>query len=248
MSTVLLHVYGVISASARIPSDLTGRSGRPLRVVSDDALTVLVSEVDDAARVGRQDLLAHAHLLEALAAEVTVVPTRFGVLLPDEDTVRREFLVNQRDHLLGLLRAFDGCVQVTVQATYDEESALREVLQRDPALAALRDRAAADNTAAQAQLGEAVAGALESLREGAAEMVLDWFRPYALATAVNEVRGAYDVANVSLLVRREDRTRVDAAVGDLDRRLAAQMMLRYVGPQPPYAFLDHVVTQGASWG
>jgi hypothetical protein len=36
-------------------------------------------------------------------------------------------------------------------------------------------------------------------------------------------------------------------VADLDRQVAGEMYLRYVGPQPPYAFLDHVVTEERSW-
>lgn len=244
---MLVHVYGVVRADARVPEGLTGRLGREVRRVEDDAIAVLVSDVEDDARVRREDLLAHAHLLEAVVADSTVIPSRFGVLMPDDDTVRREFLVERRAHLLELLHAFDGCVQVTVTATYDEDAALREVLSRDPGLAQLRESTDPRDTSGQVRLGEAVAGALESLRAGAGDMVIDWFRPYALATSVNEVRGAYDVASVALLVRREDRVRVDAAVADLDQQVAGQMFLRYVGPQPPYAFLDRVVTEEGSW-
>lgn len=247
MTDVLLHVYGVIAAGARIPDDLTGRLGRAPRRIADDRLAVLVGEVDDDARVRRDDLLAHAHLLEAVAAVTTVVPSRFGMMLPDDDTVRREFLVQRRDHLLGLLNAFDGCVQVTVHASYDEEAALREVLRRDSALAAMRDSTDPADTAAQLRLGEAIGSALASLREDAATTIVDALRPHALAASINEVRGAYDVASVALLVRREDRVGIDTAVSDLDRQVAGQMSLRYVGPQPPYAFLDHVVTEERSW-
>ena len=247
MSNVLLHVYGVIAAGAKVPDDLAGRLDRPARRIEDDRLAVLVGEVDDDARVRRSDLLAHAHLLEAVAAVTTVIPSRFGVMLPDEETLRREFLVQRRDHLLGLLKAFDGCVQVTVHASYDEEAALREVLRRDPGLAAMRDSTDLADTAAQLRLGEAIGSALASLREDAAATIVEALRPHALAASINEVRGAYDVASVALLVRREDRVGIDTAVADLDRQVAGQMSLRYVGPQPPYAFLDHVVTEERSW-
>ncbi|MBW8750151.1 MAG: GvpL/GvpF family gas vesicle protein [Propionibacteriales bacterium] len=247
MSDVLVHVYGAIPASARLPGGLTGRLGRPIRLVGDDRLAVLVSDVDDDSRVRREDLLVHAHLLETVAEETTVIPTRFGVLVPDDDTVRREFLAHQRDHLLALLEAFDGCVQLTVHATYDEEEALREVLRRDPGLAAARESVDLSDTAAQLRLGEAVSRALTSLRETAADLVVDRLRPHALATSLNEVRGAFDVVSVALLVRRDDRAGLDAVVGDLKRQLSGQISVRYVGPQPPYAFLDHVVTGERSW-
>ena len=244
---MLVHVYGVIASPARFPGGLSGRSGRPVRRIEDDTLAVLVSDVDDDARVLREDLLVHAHLLEAVVAETTVIPTRFGVLVPDDDTVRREFLVHQRDHLLALLKSFEGCVQVTVHASYDEDAALREVLRRDPELAAMRESTDAADTAAQVRLGEAVGNALASLREDAANMVIEQLRPCALATSINDVRGEYDVVSLALLVRRGDRDRVDAAVGDLNREVTGQMSVRYVGPQPPYAFLDHVVTEEGSW-
>jgi hypothetical protein len=247
VSERLVHVYGVVPAAAELPSDLAGRCGRPVRRVEDDLLAVLVSDVDEDARVGREDLLVHAHLLEAVAATATVIPTRFGVLVPDDQTVQDEFLGEQRERLLGLLRAFDGCVQVTVHASYDEATALREVLRRDPDLAALRDSTDEGDTSAQLRLGEAVGNALGALQEDAGNFVVDRLRHHALATSINEVRGLYDVASVALLVSRKDRERLDDAVRELDRELGGEMSLRYVGPQPPYAFLDHVVTEERSW-
>src|SRR5688572_25737186 len=73
---VLLHIYGVVPASAELPADLTGRGGHPVRLIDDEDLGVLVSDVDDEARVGRDDLLTHAHLLERLSETCTVIPSR----------------------------------------------------------------------------------------------------------------------------------------------------------------------------
>jgi len=244
VSEMLVHVYGIVAAGSTLPEKLTGRGDAPVRQVADDELAVLVSDVEDDAHLRRADLLAHAHSLEAVAAVTTVIPVRFGILVPDDDTVRREFLGNQRDHLLGLLAAFDGTVQVTVHAAYDEERALREVLDRDQELVELRDAVAGSNDPeAQLRLGEAVANGIASLREEAADLVVSRLQPHVEAVAVNEPHGAYDVARVSLLVRRDARQALDAAVGDPDRGLQGRMHLRYVGPQPPYAFLEHVVVE-----
>jgi hypothetical protein len=247
MTHPLLHVYGVVGSAAPLPGNLIGRLDRPVRRIEDGPLAALVSDVGEDERVRRADLLAHAHLLEAVAAVTTVIPTRFGVLVPDDDTVRQELLGRQRGQLLGLLEAFEGCVQVTVHASYDEEAALREVLRRDPGLAAARSSVDGADTAAQVRLGEAVGAALASLRESAADLVVERLRPHAVAASLGEVRGAYDVASVALLVRREDQARTDAAVTALGREVAGQISLRYVGPQPPYAFLDRVVPEERSW-
>lgn len=246
-----LHVYGVVDATAALPDDLIGRSGQPVRLVGDDSLRVVVSDVPPDASTKRADLLAHAHALEAIAESTTVAPMQFGVVMPDEQTVRRELLDERRDELLELLRIFDGVVQLSITAEFSEAEALREVMQRNPELVALRDVVrrgdAPDKEAWELQLGEAVAADLEKLRDGDGRYILDQVASHAEAVAVLDNRGALQVANVALLVRRDARSGLDQAVAVLREELRPRVRLRYVGPQPPYAFLDAVQTGELTW-
>jgi hypothetical protein len=235
-----LHVYGVVGATPVTSDEVAGRGGRPVRLLGTDDLHVVVSEIAPDAAVKRSDLLAHAHVLEALCGATTVAPMQFGVVMPDEQTVRRELLEDRGDELRELLRAFDGYVQLTVSAEFSEPEALREVMQRSPELMAMRDavRADAGDQAAELQLGEAVAADLERLRESDAAVITDRVARHAEAVALQDVSGALQVANVALLVRREARTPLDEAVAVLREDLRPRIRLRYVGPQPPYAFLE----------
>jgi gas vesicle protein GvpL/GvpF len=242
--TVGLHLYGVVSADTDLPRGLAGRAGAEIRTVSDQRLAVLVSDIPDA-RVGRSDLLAHAHALEEVAETSTVIPIQFGMLMPDEATVRHELLGARGDRTAALLRAFEGLVQLTVTARYDEDAALREVVRRDPDLRARRTEAPMD-TPSKMRLGEAVAQALEQLRAEDADLVVQRLAPHARAVAFNEVRDAYTATSLALLVERSARAGLDRAVADLRRDLA-RCDIRYVGPQPPYAFLDNVDTEASAW-
>lgn len=242
---IVLHVYGIVPASAVLPDRLVGRAGAPVHVVADERLAVLVTDVDEEARVGRADLLAHAHALEELAATMTVLPVQFGMLMPDEDTVRRELLGPRGDHAAALLRALDGHVQVTVAARYDEGAALRDVVRREPSLRAAVDPA---DLQGRMRLGEAVAAALEQLRAEDVDHLVRRLSPHAVAVARNEVRDAYDVVNLALLVRRDRRTALDHEVTTLREEQNGRLQLRYIGPQPPYAFLEHVEVEESAWG
>jgi hypothetical protein len=243
--TVGLHLYGVVAADADLPRGLVGRADAEVRTVSDERLAVLVSDVDEQARVGRADLLAHAHALEAVAEDCTVIPVQFGVLIPDDETVRRELLGARGDRTAALLGAFEGLVQLTVTARYDnEETALREVVRRDPTL---RGNPAGD-VQSKMRLGEAVAAALEELRAEDADVVVQRLSPHARAVAFNDVRDAYTATSMALLVDRKERAGLDRAVADLRRELGSRLTLRYVGPQPPYAFLESVETEVSAWG
>ena len=241
-----VHLYGVIAADADLPMELQGRAGAPVRAVADDRLAVLVSDVDDDARVGRADLLSHAHVLEAVADAATVIPVQFGMVMPDDETVRREVLDTGADRTAALLDAFDGLVQLMVGGRYEEEAALREVVRRDPALAAARN--ADDDMQGKMQLGEAVAAGLERLRTEDSNLLVERLAPHARAVAFTETRDAYSLTGVALLVERGARADLDQAVSELGEEVAGRLQLRYVGPQPPYAFLDSVQTEERAWG
>jgi len=248
---VPVHVYGVTDASVTIPTDRTGRSKRPLRHIDGGGLRVLVSDVDDDSRVLREDLMAHAHTLEAVAALGTVLPMQFGVEMPDDDTVRHELIESRGDEIRPLLERFEGLLQLTVAVELIEQEALKEVLRRDPDLVALRDHvqrsAPQDRHSAEVRLGEAIAAALEALRAEVGDGVVDRIAPTAHAVSLGEPRGALQAAEVFLLVERDRQSELDATVTTLREDLAPLASLRYVGPQPPYAFLDAASSGELAW-
>jgi hypothetical protein len=51
-----------------------------------------VTEIDGDTRVRRDDLLAHARVLEALIESSTVLPMRFGVIVETDELVAHNIL------------------------------------------------------------------------------------------------------------------------------------------------------------
>jgi hypothetical protein len=208
----------------------------------------VISDVDDGLGVTRDDLLTHAHVLEALVEHGPVLPVQFGTLAPDDEAIRQDVLEAQHDELVPLLEAFADVVQLTVDVAHDEAAALREILLRDPDLVALRDEVRAHgNQADQLRLGELVAGALEALRDDDAALVVDRLAPLARAVSENDRPGSGDVVSLALLVGRDERPAMDEAVANVRDELGPRVRVRYVGPQPPYSFLDPVVTGELPW-
>lgn len=244
-----LHLYGVVPAGGGEPELGHGRRQRPVRFLDGRDLRAVVSEIEDDATVRRDDLLAHAHVLETLAAAVPVVPVQFGVIVPDDEAVVRDVLEPEHDQLTALLDAFADVVQLTVEVSHREETALREVLLRDPDLAALRDhvRAHPADQQQKMRLGEAVAAGLEALRADDAAIVVDRLAPHAHAVADNELHGGQGVASLALLVGREDHLGLDEAVTLLGEELGPRAQVRYVGPQPPWSFLEPVASGELAW-
>lgn len=249
---MVVHLYGVTTPDAPAPPGVKGRQDGELRLVADDRLAVIVSDVDADVPAGRKDLLAHAHVLEAYAERSNVVPMQFGIALPDDDIVREQLLEDDRDSLEELLHSFEGLLQLTVQVFHHEEPALREVLRRRPDIVEARERMKAfpetATPAHQMELGQAVAQALEDLQEEDRLATMDALAPLSVAVAENDAAGAHEVLHAAFLVERDARPAFDEAVADLRRDNEERMRIRYVGPQPPYSFLEAMREGQIAWG
>ena len=243
-----LHVYGVVSAAAPLPGGLRGRWEAPVRLVVHGDLAVVVSEVDADARIRRDDLLAHARVLETLVEGATVLPMRFGVIV-ETDEEARNILEAGESGLTALLQSFDGLVQLTVKAHHDQDEALKHLLRERPDLRLLRDQTGKgpESYSGRLRLGEAIAAGLETLASSDAAMVHDQLMGIAESIVLAEVTGQNQVLNAALLVRRSARTRTDEAIARLSRTLPDRLRLRYIGPQPPYSFVDGELTGEPVW-
>jgi Gas vesicle synthesis protein GvpL/GvpF len=244
-----LHVYGVVSAATPLPGVLRGRREAPVRLVVHSDLAAVVSEVDADDRIRRDDLLAHARVLESLVGASTVLPMRFGVIVETDEAVVRNVLEPGESGLTALLHSFDGLIQLTVKASYDQDQALKHLLHERSDLRELRDQTGKGPAfyPAQLRLGEAIAAGLETLVSSDAAMLYDQLSGIAERMVLGDVTGRNQVLNAALLVQRSARIRTDEAIARLSRTLPDRLRLRYIGPQPPYSFVDGELAGEPVW-
>jgi hypothetical protein len=75
--------------------------------------------------------------------------------------------------------------------------------------------------------------------------VLEQLAPLARAVAENETTGEWEAVNAAFLVDRRTREQFDRAVSLIERQGSSQV--RYVGPQPPYSFLEPAQAGELAW-
>src|SRR4051794_10760225 len=115
------YVYGVVRARGASPPKGTGIDDGPVGVVAHGSVAALTSDVPlDFTQAGRQELLAHTRVLEEAMETSVVLPMRFGVVLPDEETVHERLLGPFAEALEAQLREMDGKVEVTIKGIHDE--------------------------------------------------------------------------------------------------------------------------------
>jgi hypothetical protein len=204
----MLHVYALVDHPARLP-------GSPLAAVEVDGIDAVYGDEAEPAEVTNDAVLAHARVVEELAAvNEAVLPVRYPGRYADEAAV----VAATRERMPDFGEALDrvrGCVEMGVRVVREEaqgddaSESGREYMHRRLAAVREAERIAADLDAAVATI------ARDGLRSVMASGNL--------------------VVSVAYLVPRDAADAFRAAVETLarDRRDVAYVC---VGPWPPYSF------------
>lgn len=236
------YVYGIVEAAAR-PPEGGGIAGAPLAVVAGDGAAALVSDLPDGeVRMGRDEVMKHAEVLDHALENGTVLPMRFGVVMPDSEDVRRQLLEPHEEDLRTQLHELAGKVEVNVRAVYEEDIVLREIVSQDAEIArlreAVRDRPEDASYYERIRLGELVAKAIEVRRERDAQTILDSLAPVTLAVDVGAPAHERVVVNVSFLVERERVEAFDELLDSVAADQAGRMRFKLTGPRAPHSFVE----------
>lgn len=236
------YVYGIVEANATAPRG-RGIAGAPLRLVAGEDAAALVSELrTDRVRLGREEVLVHARVLDRALERGTVLPMRFGVVMSGPDEVRSRLLDEHGPDLRAQLSELEGKVEIRIRATYEEGSVLRDVVRDHPQIASLRAALQDRNDDAayydRIRLGELVAAAVERRREEDAHAIIHALANAALAVEAGEPAHERVVVQASFLVERARVKEFDQTLDEVAEGYGGQIRFKYTGPLPPHSFVE----------
>jgi hypothetical protein len=239
---VAQYVYGIVEASARPPRG-RGIAGAPVRLVPGDDVAALVSEVPGGhVRLGREEVLVHARVLERAHRRGSVLPMRLGVVMSGPDEIRGRLLDEHGEDLREQLAELEGTVELRIRAVYDEQSLMRDVVREHSEIASLREALRGADDAAtyyeRIRLGELVAAAIERRRDHDAHTIVEALAPAALAVEVGEPRHERVVVQASFLVERKRVAEFDRRLDDVAGGYGGGISFKYIGPLPPHSFVQ----------
>lgn len=241
---IACYVYGIVPADVETSPDAVGVGDPPNRVgiVRHGEIAALISDVDVSRPLGRaRDLVAHEELLDAAAAEVPVLPLRFGAVLTTPDAVVEELLTPHHDQFAAALKQIEGRVQYVVKARYAERPILTAVLDEIPEAGRLRDRIRdlpEDATRPERiRLGEIITRAIEAKREADTRRLVDRFASCTEAANIREPTHERDAAHVAFLVEADRVSDFEHTLGELRREWADRVEMHVLGPMALYDFV-----------
>lgn len=236
------YVYGVVRSSVVAPA-CAGVDGAKVELIAFNATAALVSDVREREpQARREDIMAHADVLQDALRGGVVLPMRFGIVMADGEAVRRDLLERHHDALLTQLGNLEGRIELRLRAVFEEDAVVSEVVRENPEIAELRDGLRGHDEDAtyyeRIRLGEMVAGGVARKCEAQGQEILDALAPLVLAVNTDEVRHEREALNASFLVDCDRIAEFDDAVEELGRVREGQLRLKYTGPLPTYSFVE----------
>jgi len=235
------YVYGLVHADLALPAGLAGLDGAPVELVAHEGLGALVSAAPSGRPLGtREDLFAHEKVVDTVAADVTVLPMRFGSVI-EAPAVVDELLAPHLAELNAALADLDGHVQYSVKGRYEREVVLRDIVVAHPEIAELRERVHGVPEEASYQdrmrLGELVVGAIEERARREGSQLHEALSAQAAASVARQSTDPEQVLDSAFLVPRDRLHEFEHAVDQLGDELAGTVRFRLIGPVAPYDFV-----------
>jgi len=224
-----------------------GERGDVVHTVHFEDLAVVVSNspmVEYESR--RRNMMAHTLVLEEVMQEFIILPVRFGTVAPSTEAIQDKLLKRRFGEFHGLLQEMEGRVELGLKTFWYEDVIFQEIVDENPPIRRLRDglmgRPSEETYYDRIRLGEMIEAAMWKRRDEDAEKILTPLRPLVRETRVNKVIMDRMVLNVAFLVDEARQAEFDAAVDKLDEEMGKRLIFKYVGPVPPYNFVNIVVT------
>lgn len=193
----------------------------------------------------RRNMMAHTLVLEEVMKEFTILPVRFGTVSPSVEAIQQQVLQRRYDELNALLAEMEGRVELGLKAFWYENVIFEEIVEENPPLRRLRDslmgRTPEETYYERIRLGEMIENAMWKKRDEDAERILARLRPLVHKTRANKVITDRMALNAAFLVEEARQGELDAAVESLDEEMGKRLIFKYVGPVPPYNFVNIVV-------
>ena len=241
------YLYCIIRPGTIDDLDLRGIDDQPISVVADDGLGVLVTtSAVKRYRLSRQYTLGHELVIEQAMTRGTVLPIKFGTVAENEAAIHEKVLQARHDDLHQLMAAMDGKVELGLKVIWNRERIYADIVARDPDIRSLRDQLAgrppSEGHYERVRLGEMVEEALTDRRLEDADAIMARLEPLAADTRRNDIYGEMMVLNAAFLVEKSREMEFDAAMEALDAELNNLMTFKYIGPLPPFNFVDLVIS------
>jgi len=244
------YIYGIVGTrEARNFGPIgIGDRGDPVTTIAYRDLGAVVSSIPMTKYVvSKETMISHQKVIEAVMKDHTLLPVRFYTVAPNAEEIR-SLLRRRYLEFKKLLRELDNKVELGLKAFWRDMNAIfQEIAKENEEIKASRAKMTSCSTNKIDQdkgaLGEVLKVALEHKKAKEKEALLKQLRQLSSDSCLNMTYGDDMLLNAAFLVDRVREKEFDGEVEELAARYNGRIEFKYVGPVPPYSFVNIVVKE-----
>jgi hypothetical protein len=237
------YIYGVIEEPQPRIFSFSGVGESEVYTINHQKLAAVVSDTEfDEIDPTRKNVRAHTIVQDELLKNHTLLPMGFGMVANNEDDVRR-LLEKNYDGLIRELKRLSGKIEIELKVFWDQGAMIKQLQDKSEELAKLKAKINAASSPNEAQSLLIQAGKLVE------HVALDWKAKYAQRAYVilkqfsvdarlNDPLGLKNILNASFLIDKSKESEFKDEVCKLDSEYEGKVNFKYVGPLPPYNFVN----------
>jgi len=230
------------------PIGIGGRGDEVHTLCYRDLACVISSTPMTKYEISRENLTANEKVIEKVMEDYTVLPFRFCTVATSIEEIRN-LLMKRYQEFKNLLRSMDNKVELGLKVIWrDMDAIFKEIPESNKAVRDLKDRLLEKGTSTsideKMNLGKTVKEALDAKKEEESEEIIDILKPICTDIRINKSTGDNMVLNSAFLVDRLREIEFDDTVSNLSQKFDGRYLFKYVGPAPPFNFVELVIKNG----
>ncbi|MBU1340507.1 MAG: GvpL/GvpF family gas vesicle protein [Proteobacteria bacterium] len=192
--------------------------------------------------INRENLTAHEMVIEQVMKDYTVLPVRFCTIASNLEEIRS--LLRRRYHeFKRLFREMDNKIEMGLKVSWKQMEAIYgEISSVSPLIKKLKSNIAGLDAKNKIEVGKQVQKALAEKKEDDGQMITRRFKCISVDIKQNKIIGDAMLLNLACLIDRTHEKEFDNTVNDLAAKYENRFLFKYVGPIPPFNFVNIVVT------
>jgi hypothetical protein len=238
------YIYGIVEEPQPRRFSFLGVGEAEVYTINHQRIAAVVSDTEfSEIDPTRKNVHAHTVAQDELLKEYTLLPMGFGMIADSEDEVRR-LLENNHQGLISELNRLAGKIQVELKVFWNQEAMTRELNQvGSQELSRIRAKLDTASSPLETQnllveAGKLVERVALNWKTKYAERVYAILHELCVEAKVNKPRGISDILNASFLIEKSREAKFREEVYKLDSEFQGKVNFKYVGPLPPYDFVD----------
>ena len=237
------YIYGIVGEPQLRRFSFPGVGEADVYTINYQRIAAIVSDIEfPEIDPTRKNVQAHTVVQDELLKEYTLLPMGFGMVATSKDEVRG-LLEKNYEGLTSELNRLAGSIEVELKLYWDPETIIKEIQGENQELSRIKAKINTGSSFLEKrnlliEAGKLVDNIVLDWKTRYAEMVYTVLKELSYQAKMNNPVGLKNLLNASFLIDKSRESEFKEQVYTLDSKFQGKVNFKYVGPMPPYNFVD----------